>query len=272
MVISPPLLIALGFGLAAYGTLIGAGGAIVLIPALILLYPDFNPTTLTSISLAIVFINALSGTMAYSRLRRIDYKTGSAFAVATIPGTIAGIMVSNLISTRLFSIIFGIVLIMLSILLMLRPQKQASSAQSLPGGTSIRILTDAAGDTYRYSFNMLVGILISFGVGFLAGLLGIGGGIIHVPVMVFLMNFPVHIATATSHFILVFTSLTGSLTHVFGGAYHDTWQLIIWLAIGVIPGAQIGAWLSKKVRGILLIRLLSIGLALMGIRLILLAF
>ena len=60
-------LIAFGFGTGIYGALIGAGGGFVLMPLLVLLYPQQNPERLTSISLAVVFFNALSGAGAYSR-------------------------------------------------------------------------------------------------------------------------------------------------------------------------------------------------------------
>jgi uncharacterized membrane protein YfcA len=68
-------LIALGFGVGAYGTLIGAGGGFVLMPILLLLYPDDRPELLTSISLAVVFFNTLSGSEAYAMMKRIDYRT-----------------------------------------------------------------------------------------------------------------------------------------------------------------------------------------------------
>ena len=60
-------LIVFGFGTGVYETLIGAGGDFVLMPLLVLLYPHQNPERLTSISLAVVFFNALSGSAAYSR-------------------------------------------------------------------------------------------------------------------------------------------------------------------------------------------------------------
>lgn len=224
----PLLLVVLGFGVAAYGTLIGAGGAVALLPVLILLYPAATPTTLTAISFIIVFINALSGTLAYARQRRVDYRTGGAFAIATIPGTVAGVMITNYLSRDLFSLIFGIVLILFSLLLVFRPKREDRARST---GT-VRSLTDTSGRVFNYSFDMSLGVAISFGVGFMAGILGVGGGIIHVPAMIYLLGFPAHIATATSHFILVFTSLTGSLTHAVSGEYAQVWQLVLWLAIG----------------------------------------
>ncbi|MBM4433107.1 MAG: sulfite exporter TauE/SafE family protein [Chloroflexi bacterium] len=266
MIVFPPLLIGLGLAVGTYGTLIGVGGAVVLLPVLILLYPDASPSALTSVSLAVVFLNALSGTIAYSRQRRIDYRSGILFALATVPGTIIGVWATQFLSRETFSLVFGSVLILFSALLWFRPNKKPP--QLFSSGSTTRTIVDARGETFIYSFNSLGGIALSFAVGFLAGLLGIGGGIIHVPALVYLFSFPVHIATATSHFILVFTSLTGSLTHAVSDVYSQTWQLLLWLAVGIIPGAQLGAWLSRKVKGILIVRLLAIALGLMGIRLL----
>jgi uncharacterized membrane protein YfcA len=98
--------------------------------------------------------------------------------------------------------------------------------------------------------------------------LGIGGGIIHVPVLVQLLNFPVHIATATSHFVLANMALTGTLTHIATGAFTHGIRRTILLSIGVLLGAQLGAHLSGKVQGTLIIRSLAVALAAVGIRLL----
>ena len=83
-------LIGLGFAVGTYGTLIGAGGGFVLMPILLLIYPDDSPELLTSISLAVVFFNTLSGSEAYAFMKRIDYKSGLLFAGAAIPGAVFG--------------------------------------------------------------------------------------------------------------------------------------------------------------------------------------
>ena len=80
------LLILLGFAVGAYGTVVGAGGGFVLVPILLLVYPDESPATITSISLAVVFFNALSGSLAYARLHRIDYVAGMPFAGMPLAG------------------------------------------------------------------------------------------------------------------------------------------------------------------------------------------
>src|SRR3989337_4462408 len=79
-------LLPLGLIVGAFGTLIGAGGGFILVPVLLLLYPNEKTDLITGISLAVVFFNALSGSLAYSRMKRIDYKSGIIFSIATIPG------------------------------------------------------------------------------------------------------------------------------------------------------------------------------------------
>ena len=69
-------LIPLGVVVGTVGTMIGAGGGFLLVPVLLLMYPGVSPDNITAISLAVIFFNALSGTFAYSRMGRIDYRSG----------------------------------------------------------------------------------------------------------------------------------------------------------------------------------------------------
>ncbi len=89
------------------------------------------------------------------------------------------------------------------------------------------------------------------------------------PALVHLLNFPVHIATATSHFILAIMSLTGSVVHVMSGAFFRGIQTTIALATGVLAGAQLGAKLSNQIGGGWIMRGLAVALAFVGVRLLL---
>jgi uncharacterized membrane protein YfcA len=82
------------------------------------------------------------------------------------------------------------------------------------------------------------------------------------------LNFPVHIATATSHFVLAVMALTGTLVHVARGAFEHGIRRTAILAVGVLLGAQIGARLSNRVGGRWIIRGLALALVFVGIRLI----
>ena len=76
-------------------------------------------------------------------------------------------------------------------------------------------------------------------VGYISSLLGIGGGIIHVPVLVQVLNFPIHIATATSHFVLAVMSLCGTIVHITTGVLSKGILQTIALSIGVLFGARL---------------------------------
>lgn len=268
-------LVALGIGVGAYGTLIGAGGGFVLMPVLLLLYPGQSADLLTSISLAVVFFNALSGSEAYAMMKRIDYRAGLLFAAATIPGAVLGALNTAYVPRRLFDFIFGIMLVAAAIFLVGRPRPREDGSTCKPSRFSrhcvVHHLVDAHGSQYEYSFNSRLGMAISLGVGYVSSFLGIGGGIIHVPALSYFLGFPVHIATATSHFILAIMALTGTVVHIATGSFNHGVHRTIALAIGVLLGAQIGARLSEKIRGRWIIRGLAIALGVVGLRILAMA-
>lgn len=265
--------IALGFGVGTYGTLIGAGGGFVLMPLLLLIYPQATPENLTSISLAVVFMNALSGSEAYARMKRIDYKSGLLFASATIPGAILGALNTSYVPRRFFDALFGVLLIAGALFLILRPNigEHRKTADS-PCDYTKRHLVERDGKTDDYCFNPVVGVVLSLFAGYVSSFLGIGGGIIHVPALVYFLHFPVHVATATSHFILVIMAFTGTLVHIFTGTFSHGVHQMITLSIGVVVGAQLGAHLSRRLEGHWIIRSLSLALGLVGLRILMLVW
>jgi uncharacterized protein len=265
-------LLPFGFLIGGLGTLIGVGGGFIMMPVLLLVYPQASPETITSISLAVIFFNALSGSWAYSKMKRIDYKSGLVFAAATIPGAILGALTSNYIPRRLFNLFFGLLMIVAAVYMFMRRTARAKGDVEKGEHITTRTLVEKNGTVHTYSFNARIGIVLSVFVGYLSSMLGIGGGIIHVPALIRLLNFPVHIATATSHFILVIMALTGTVVHIATGSFSQGGiSQTILLAIGVLIGAQAGARLSQHVRGIWIIRGLAIALAFVGIRILFLA-
>lgn len=263
-------LMALGLAAGAFGTLIGAGGGFALMPLLIMFYPHDSPATLTSISLAVVFFNALSGSEAYALAKRIDYRSALLFSAATLPGAVLGALNTQAVPRRAFDFIFGGAVLALAVFLAFRKAGRETSIPSATGGVT-RSITDAHGQTFTYSFNPALGVGASLVVGYVSSFLGIGGGIIHVPLLVYLLHFPVHVATATSHLILAFMAFAGTLTHVLAGSFATGAHRTAALAIGVVAGAQIGAGLSDRIRGGAIVRLLALGLAALGLRIVLLA-
>lgn len=263
---------ALGFLLGGIGTLMGAGGGFILMPVLLLLQPDWSPESITSISLAVVFFNALSGSWAYARMARIDYKSGLLFASATLPGAIFGALTTGYVPRRTFDGVFGLLLLTAAVYLFLHRDHGISFSGRKGKRHITRTVVEKNGKVHTFSYDPRIGMTLSLFVGYISSLLGIGGGIVHVPALVRLLNFPVHIATATSHFILAIMALTGTMVHIATGSFtHEGVRWTIYLASGVLLGAQAGAAFSTRVHGVWIIRLLAIALAFVGIRIFIMA-
>lgn len=240
---------ALGLGVGAFGTVVGAGGGFILTPILLLIYPHDSPKTITAISLFVVFWNAASGSLAYARQRRIDFRAGLVFALATLPGAVGGALLTASVPRRLFDWIMAVVLLLLG-------------AWILVGGR---------GSVQVPRHRLRLGVLYSSVVGFVSSFLGIGGGIIHVPLLVRALGFPTHIATATSHFVLAIMAGTGTMTHVVTGSFAHGHGLrrSVALSVGVVFGAQLGAHVSVGLRDVVIQRLLAAALLALALRLML---
>jgi hypothetical protein len=258
----------LGFGVGVFGTLVGAGGGFILTPVLLLVYPQSSPALLTAISLIVVFFNAGSGSIAYARQRRIDYRSGGVFALCTLPGSVLGVLVADKVSRPGFDAIMGVALTGLAWWLV-RGRRQPIGGH--PGRGPARTIVDRDGKHYSYHANVRLGALFSVVVGFVSSFLGIGGGVVHVPLLVTVLGFPTHVATATSHFVLTWMALVATLTHVAVGTFHHAVGLrrAAALSVGVVFGAQLGAMLSQRVSSAMIQRLLAIGLLALGLRLVL---
>jgi uncharacterized membrane protein YfcA len=268
-------LIALGFGVGAYGTLVGAGGGFILMPLLLLLYPHEKASHLTAISLAVVFINSLSGAGAYARLKRIDYKSGLLCAAATIPGAILGALITTSVPRQVFEAIFGVFLVLVAVVMFWRPKSTTAPPRQKPLSPSYsltRVLQGLDGVTFTYAYYPILGISVFFFLGFAASFLGIGGGSLIVPSLAYLLNFPVFIATGTSQFIVAILTLTATVVHIWTGAFHAGAHRTAALGIGVLLGAQLGAYLSNKIKGAWIIRSLALALTLVGLKMLIAAF
>lgn len=260
------LLVLLGFAVGAFGTVVGSGGGFILTPVLLLLYPHDRPATITAISLTAVFFNAASGSAAYARQGRIDYRSGLWFAAAALPGSVAGALLVGSVSRSLFSLLLAGVLVALAAWLLVGEPDRLIR----PGGLRVRRrITDRYGKRYEYDVPLRRGILFSTFVGFASSFLGIGGGVIHVPLLVRALGFPTHLATATSHFVLAIIAGGGAVTHVISGSFADGHGIRRSLALsaGVVAGAQLGARLSLHLTGRTVETVLGIALLTLAVRL-----
>lgn len=235
----------------SFGALMGIGGGLLMIP-IFLFVLNYPAQQTIGTSLFIVFLNALSGTIAYLYQKKIFQHAAIRFGIATIPGAFLGGYAAQYFTGTGFSLAFGTFLILMSILIALK---------SVPKGTSEEF------DEKTFQYNSSLGIVSSIGVGFLSSILGVGGGLIHVPLMIYLLNFPTHIATATSTCILAISSFSGVISHFMLG--HVLWIPAICIGGGAILGAQIGAKMAKKTKARVIVHVLAVLIFSMGIKFVL---
>ncbi len=220
---------------------------------------------ITAMSLTVSFFNALSGSIAYVRLQRIDFYSGLLFSVSAIPGAIVGAVLNTHLDRNIFQMIFAIILFFVAIYLLIRPLRAAKTKNKTRNFE--RHLVDRYGNRYDYSYNRILGFSFAFFIGIVSGLLGIGGGIIHVPVLTQILGFPVYIATATSQFVVGTSTLSASITHLFTDSFSGIAGETLVVALGAVVGAQIGARLSRKIPAVVIVRILAIALIIVAIRL-----
>ncbi len=234
--------IALGIAAGTYGTLIGVGGGLLVVPVLLLLH--VAPKEAAGTSMAVVLANAASGSLSFLKQRRIDVRSGLIFALAGVPGAVLGGMADQIVPPRIFSLLFGLFLGIVGVRLLLHPGQEAGQAPAV------------ADERTTAGFRPLVAVVIGLATGFVASLFGVGGGIIFVPTLAYLFGFPAHVATATSTFIIALTAVLATASHAH---YHDVlWDVALWIAIGAVIGAQLGARIAPRVRASGLLRLFAV--------------
>ncbi|MED4533874.1 sulfite exporter TauE/SafE family protein [Metabacillus fastidiosus] len=264
------LLIIIGLIAGTIGSLVGLGGGIIVVPLLLVIgnyfahFENVTPQVAVGTSLLVVIFTGLSSTLSYIKYKKVDYKSGLIFFIGSGPGGIVGAYVNKLFNASSFSIWFGLFMIFISIILMLKdklkPKKNAE-----PKGIIHKYIDDD-GNEKIYSYRPSVGIIISFIVGFISGLFGIGGGALMVPVMILLFFFPAHIAVATSMFIIFLSATTSSVAHIALG--NINWLYASALIPGAWFGGKLGAYINTRLNSKAVINLLRIVLIVAGVRLI----
>jgi uncharacterized membrane protein YfcA len=207
-------------------------------------------------------------------MRRISFRTGALFAAATIPGSFIGSWLTRFIPRREFGIAFGVLAVAAAAFLAVtRSRRRAADAprdgRRSPGARVMDTVVTRDGQTHVLAYNPVLGVIVSLLIGCFSSLVGIGGGLIHVPLLNTLFGFPVHIATATSQFILIFTALAGVVEHALDGTWPSHLLRDACLALGVVGGAQLGAFLSRRIASAWIMVGLALALAAVGVRLVL---
>jgi len=249
-----------GFLIAIVASLTGIGGGIFIVPVLTLLY-TFSPQNAIGTSLTSIIFTAVASTLNYARQRRIYWRTGLILAAVTAPGAYLGAWLTSLLNARDLGLIFGFFLVLVAVYIITDLSDLRRSKSQRKESTE-----KSDSELVKSGKTMAIGAGLSFFGGLASGLLGIGGGLLVVPIMTFAMGMSIHLATATSMFTMIFTSISGVTQHY--QANHINFESALLLALGAIFGAQVGAYTSKRISGKNLRRVFGVVVIISGINMI----
>lgn len=252
----------LGFLIGIVAAMTGVGGGIIMVPLLTLAYA-FVPANAVGTSLAAITFTAVAATISYSRQRRIYYKAGLLLAIATVPGAVIGAFLTSVLPAATLGLIFGLFLIVVAIRISIvgfKKTKTLENEKSESGDTSERKLL-------ANKKRVAIGLGLGFFGGLASGLLGIGGGVVLVPIMTLVLDMSIHTAVATSMLTMIVTSVSGVAQHYSLGNINFEFALL--LAVGTVMGAQFGAYASKRLSGNNLRIIFSLVLVVVSVQMIL---
>jgi uncharacterized membrane protein YfcA len=234
------LLLLTGAGAGLFGALLGLGGGVVLVPILTLAF-GLPLTQAIGTSLVAVVATSAAGAAHNIRSGRADVRLGLTLELGSVAGAGAGGVLAGLLSERLLAGLFAALMVytVLSLLpSVARPRRIAAAAldPSAPDGE--------LAPAYR-SRRVPLALGGSLLAGVTSALLGVGGGVIKVPVMRLVMEAPMHVATATSNFIVGVTGAAGAYAYLFRGDIDAL--LAAPVVIGSLLGAAGGARLAPRV-------------------------
>lgn len=267
MLIMLLVLFLIGIISAVFGSIVGLGGGIIIVPVLVLAGPyllgePVSAQTAVGTSLAVLVFTALSSTWTYQKQGKVDFRSGWLFFAASGLAAMLGAQLTNAVPQGPFQLAFGLFMFVMFALMAAREKLKPLNMD----WKIKRTFTDGAGKQYDYGYNIGLALLIGCGVGLVSGLFGIGGGSLFVPLMVLLFRFPPHVAAATSMFVILLSSLMGSGVHIWNGNVDP--RLFAALAPGALAGGRIGAAIAARLSGRQLMWLLRAVLLAMAVYLI----
>jgi len=222
--------------------MLGVGGCFIMIPVQfwILTAMGIDPTIAIRVAfgtnLLVVFPTALSGSLRHHKKSAVLWKQAVILGLTSVAFTFAGAWVASNLPGSILKIIFGSAILL--------------GALRMATAHPIRV----KGEPHS---NFLTYIFLGMVFGFVTGLIGIGGGVLMVPLMVIFLNYHMHEAVATSTAVMVFTSLGGAIAYMLYGlnvsglppysvGYVNLLQWAL-LASTSIPMAQVGAHVAHKI-------------------------
>lgn len=270
-------LVSLGAAAGTLGALVGIGGGVVLVPALVLLF-GFDFRVAVAISLVAVIATSTAAGSVYVAAGQTNMRLGMTLEVATTIGGIAGGLLATVVPTTVLALLLAGILATTAVLLLRERGEhgQADDADTTshggagyeePGRLAGGFVDERTGDLIGYEARHLwLGGVISAAAGTVSGLLGVGGGFLKVPAMHLGMRVPVKVAAATSNFMIGVTALSSFAVYLARGDVHPYPAALV--AVGVTGGSLLGTRLQGRASPMVLQYVLAAVLGLVAVQLV----
>ena len=244
------LMLAGGAAAGLFGSLLGLGGGVLIVPLLTLgLGRPLREAVAVSLVCVIVTSSAAAG--AYLRGRVANLRLGGVLALFTASGALVGGLVAFLVPERVLAGLFAgllgyVAFSMFRASTAPRPTTAptAPTGEGLPDTATPAVPGRLDGPDYRVR-SLVPGSVASLGAGVISALLGVGGGVINVPTMHLLMGVPLRVATATSNLMIGVTAVASAIIYLLRGGLDP--YIAGPTAIGVFVGASVGARVASRV-------------------------
>ena len=226
-------LVGIGFFGAFFAGFLGIGGALVMFPLLLYVPPLLGVGSLAvrevvGVTMALVFVTAVSGFLAHRRHGGVNAQLTVLGGIAATLGSFAGALASKWTDEHWLLVVYALMATAGAVLIL------------LPGGEQ-----DPVGGGAGLGFSPTRVVLVAGGVGIAAGFVGAGGAFLLVPLLVVVVGVPLRVTIANS---LGITALTGVAGFVGKMVTHQIpFVPAFTVAVGAIPGAQLGAAASHRV-------------------------
>ena len=267
-IISVPGLILFGLIMGILTGFFGVGGGFLVVPLLNIIFGIPYNVAVGS-SLCQMVGTSLSGAWRHTKLRNVDIKLGAIFLLGSFIGVEVGARLLEVLKVSGTQLIRGQevptmdiwmnsiyipLLIFIGTFMLIetvktRRKKASSSPSLLKFLQSLRLppfISLKVSNISKISLWLIVGA--GFFIGVLSGLLGVGGGFIMTPALIYLFGLATPLAIGTDLFQIFFTASFGTISHTLKGNVNFT--LVLLILCGSLIGAQIGALLTKRVKAV----------------------
>jgi uncharacterized protein len=245
------ILIVGGVAAGLFGSLLGLGGGLLIVPLLTLV---FNLPLLTAVGVSLVCVIVTSGASAgvYLERRVANLRLGMVLELFTAVGALAGALAAFLLPENILEFLFAALLIYVAVTMVRgrdREPEDVEDSAAAPA-TAADVAADSSfiaalsGPGYRVR-HLGFGAVGSVVAGVTSALLGIGGGLVKVPVMHVLMGVPLRVATATSNLMIGITASAGAIIYLLRGGIDP--YIASPTAVGVFFGASLGSRIAHRI-------------------------